>query len=88
MALQFQHVFTGVGMGGRKKQRDALVDRLAGGVAKCRKHGVTRLKRACSEGRGKPRQVAPGDADYADAAATGGGRDRGNDVALDHARRV
>ena len=88
MALQLDDVFSGVRMRRRKKQHNALVDRLASGVAKCRKHGVSRFKRACSEGRGKPGQVAPGDADYADAAATGGGRDRGNDVALDHARRV
>ena len=44
MPLQLEHVFAGVGMRAREKQRDADVDGTAGVVEKRRERGEARLR--------------------------------------------
>jgi len=48
MPLQFQHVFAGIGMRGRKVQRKPFVQRVAGGIeerGECREPGPQPARR-------------------------------------------
>jgi hypothetical protein len=78
MALQFEYIFTGEGMGGGKEQRNALIK--DGTVASAEREvvGAAWRRTVAEHGERYPGSGRSGDADDADAA-TPGGRGNGGD---------
>ena len=80
MALEFQHVFAGEGVGTGKEQRDAGVQHAAVGGEEVAVVGMPGRQLAAAD---RPRQrggQGTGDADDADPATPGGGGDGGDTV--------
>jgi hypothetical protein len=82
VALKLQHRLAGIGVGCRKVERDAMVDRLAIGGEERREGCLARSERPRADGRDDLRQVGAGDAHHADAPATRRGGDGGDRVAV------
>ncbi len=80
VAVQFQHVFAGIGMRRLEIQRQPLVDHFAVGVGERQVGGVARLQdgAAAEQGLDHRGQVLAGQAHHADAAASGCSGDRGD----------
>ncbi len=81
VALQLEHVLAGERRRAGEVEREALVDRLAGGVAELVQLGRARRGHAAKQCRGDADAVAAGHAHDADAAAARGCGDRGDGVA-------
>jgi len=82
MPLQFQYLFTRVGMWRRKEQGDALIDY---GMVCCKKWGVDRRSRgklATSERHTYVSKAAPRDSYDTDTTATTSSRDGGDIIRL------
>ena len=80
VGLQLQHVFTGVGMGGREVDRQPLVNHAAVGRAKCQVSGFTGLESAPAEGSNQRRNRRARGAHHAHCATPGRGGNGNNRV--------
>jgi hypothetical protein len=76
-ALQFEHIFAGEGMRGGKIQQQAAVDDHAVGRPEIASVARRALRSPAAQGFGEGQQARAGDANDADATATGSGRDGG-----------
>src|SRR4051812_5931972 len=82
VAVQLEHVFTGVGVRRRKEQRQPLVDQLALRIVEPRELRLPWRRQLADDGTGNARHRRAGKSDDADAAASRWRGDCGNSVAL------
>ncbi len=91
VTVQFEHVFTGIGVRRRKEQHQSVVDDGAMPVQEFGAHRLARGKRLAGEGNGPVGQAAAGDAHNADSASSARRGDRGDRVTAGrrcHARQA
>ena len=80
VALQFDDVFAGEGVGRREVEEEAFVDQPVIRAAKAGETGHAGLGHLAAEGGGKGGEIRPGNPDHPDATAPRGGGNRGDDV--------
>jgi hypothetical protein len=80
MALQLEHVFAGVTVGGGEPEQKNLVDGLTLGVAQVHKGGVAGLRFAAQQALGQAKQASCAHAHNANGTLAAGRGDRHDGV--------